>query len=91
MKKSLVMLFFAFVFVGIIPSLGDLKVFAADPSDIPPSAVPSTYTVPVTGIPTQLPTATDTPSPTPQPFFEPELSPWLFIIPGIVLFVVIIF
>lgn len=90
--------FFLFSLVLIMGLLFVPKVIAADSptsapivSDALPSAAPSTYTVPVTGIPTQAPVPTDTPTPTPVPIFEPQLSPWLFIVPGIVLFAVIIF
>lgn len=87
-KIALLSLFVSALFLG---GVSRVNAVATPISDTPPSAAPSTYTVPVTEFPTQVPLATDTPTPTPVPIFEPELSPWLFIIPGIVLFGVIIF
>jgi hypothetical protein len=91
--KNHIILFFFVLCLSFIFVRNGFVVYAADtpPADAPPSAAPSTYTVPVTELPTQVPIATDTPTPTPVPVFEPELSPWLFIVPGIVLFAVIIF
>jgi hypothetical protein len=57
------------------------------PNTISPAAVPSS--VPVS-TPTLNPTSIPTPTPLPPPYY-PDISPWVFIIPAIIIFLVIFF